>query len=79
MSWICTAGIVLLPALYFLLPTKVQLRIDAFFDRVAQTLNPKLIIERRNSIRRQASRTGSDGTGSSDSPRALGVPKVITA
>ncbi|PNW77626.1 hypothetical protein CHLRE_10g445000v5 [Chlamydomonas reinhardtii] len=78
-SWICTAGIVLLPALYFLLPTKVQLRIDAFFDRVAQTLNPKLIIERRNSIRRQASRTGSDGTGSSDSPRALGVPKVITA
>ncbi|KAG2448929.1 hypothetical protein HYH02_006277 [Chlamydomonas schloesseri] len=78
-SWICTAGIVLIPAIYFLLPTRIQLKIDSFFDRVAHAVNPKLIIERRNSVRRLASRTGSDDTGGSDSPKALGVPKVTTA
>ncbi|KAG2451461.1 hypothetical protein HYH02_004059 [Chlamydomonas schloesseri] len=74
-SWICTAGIVLLPAIYFLLPTRIQLKVDAFFDRVATTLNPKAAIERRRSLRRQASHARTDDSGSSGSP--LPAPKIV--
>ncbi len=75
MSWICTAAIVLLPALYFLLPTRIQLKIDAFFERIATALNPRAAIQRRRSLRRQASQARTDDSGSSGSP--LPAPKIV--
>ncbi|PNW74959.1 hypothetical protein CHLRE_12g502600v5 [Chlamydomonas reinhardtii] len=74
-SWICTAGIVLLPALYFLLPTRIQIKIDGFFERIAAVLNPKAALERRRSLRRQVSHTRTDDSGSSGSP--LPAPKIV--
>ncbi len=63
-SFAVTAGIILLPALYLLLPPRVSVAIEAALDRVAERISPSAAIKRHRSRRWLKSSSGVSGNGS---------------
>lgn len=65
-SFAVTAGIILLPAVYLLLPPRVSIAIEAALDRVAEKISPAAAIKRHKSRRWLKSTSGVSGSGSDD-------------
>lgn len=43
-SWLVTAAFVFLPAAYLLLPTRILVKVDNWFDAVGDKINPKVCL-----------------------------------
>ena len=66
-TWSITAFIVFVPALLTLLPHTVQNRMEAFFDRIAEAINPRAALQRRRSARAQSFGGKAMSVGSTES------------
>jgi hypothetical protein len=74
-SWIVTFVFVTLPALYLLLPARIHVRVDRFFERIGDALDCRKAAARRRASP-QYNHSASSSSLSSPSSKALGLPKV---
>ncbi|KAG2495059.1 hypothetical protein HYH03_006670 [Edaphochlamys debaryana] len=74
-SWCVTGAVILLPALFSLLPARITLAVEAWMDSVADAIRPRSMMKRRRTMRRANSQAGAldgdrdSGSGDDRAPR----------
>ncbi|KAG2495414.1 hypothetical protein HYH03_006361 [Edaphochlamys debaryana] len=75
-SWTCTFGIIMIPALFGLLPTRITEPFESWMDRTAAKINPSDALRRYRSARLVRQHTNKSGAGSSFNDRDLDAIKA---